>query len=135
MSGLNTPTTEFSIANRESGISSANIGNFIIRVLCDKPRFDKDVLVIVDENHGIENAMAEFEEALIHIVQKINDRYISSYSIHSIEIDSPDDDDSRPITVSLRQLMHIIWSLPRTPGLTKASFFSLPDHDTILVTL
>jgi hypothetical protein len=135
MSGRCTPTSESSAADRETDIPGASIGTFVINVLCDSPKFNEDVLVIVDEEQGIENAAAEFEKTVIHIARK-TDVYVHSGSwILQIKLFIPDNDGNGSIIVSLRQLMHMIWCLPRTPGLIKPSFFSRPNSNRIEVTI
>jgi hypothetical protein len=135
MSGRCTPTSESSAADKKTDIQGASIGTFAINVFCHNPQFNEDVLVMVDEEQGIENATAEFEKTIIHLARNA-DRFLYTGSwILYIKLFIPDNDSNGSIIVSLRQLMHMIWCLPRTPGLIKPSFFSRPNSNMIEVTL
>jgi uncharacterized protein (UPF0248 family) len=135
MSGRFTPTSESSAADRETDIPGASIGTFAINVLCNSPKFNEDVLVIVDEEQGIENATAEFEKTIIYLARNADPYLYTGSFIPYIKLFIPDNDGNGSIIVSLRQLIHMIWCLPRTPGIIKPGFFSRPNSNRIEVTI
>ncbi|KAI5784203.1 hypothetical protein FPQ18DRAFT_354467 [Pyronema domesticum] len=133
MSGRFTPTSESSAADNQTDIPDASIGTFVINVLCDNPKFNEDVLVIVDEESGIDKATEEFRDNITRIAQKAS--CICRYWFLEVRLFIPDDDGNGSIIVSTRQLMQMIWCLPRAPGLIKPRFFSKPNSNRIHVTL
>ncbi|KAI5815128.1 hypothetical protein BZA77DRAFT_355822 [Pyronema omphalodes] len=62
--------TGSSNASKKKKVSSANTGAFILDVECNDPDFCEEVLVIVDDDLGIEGAAAEFEKTIINLAHE-----------------------------------------------------------------
>lgn len=133
MSGQFTPTSEYSASEAPTDTSGDGIGTFIIHVTCDNPKFDETVLVLVDEEAGIDKSLAEFKDTISMIGSVANCSYKYPYKIKQIRLLISD---NKHIIVTARQLFSVIWRLPRIPGLVTPDLITnIPNSNRIQVFL